>query len=154
MVFEALTLLERYHILAASSTIYRRVTIRSELSSLMANYSKIKKVKLLQSRIVIAIEGNWALEEWEDIKEIEKGIEKVKRDTEGKLNEDNMLKSKTTQDHHWKGVKGNCILGQTKQWCVSSQLYAKGPRYKGIALFPPQNCIMMLQSDLSLFKYY
>jgi len=26
--------------------------------------------------------------------------------------------------------------------------------YKGIALFPPQNCITMLRSDLILFKYY
>jgi len=25
---------------------------------------------------------------------------------------------------------------------------------KGTALFPPQNCIMMLWSNLSLFKYY
>ena len=25
---------------------------------------------------------------------------------------------------------------------------------KRTALFPPQNCIMMFQSDLSLFKYY
>jgi len=27
-------------------------------------------------------------------------------------------------------------------------------QYKGIALFLPRNCIMMLWSDLSLFKYY
>jgi len=28
----------------------------------------------------------------------------------------------------WKGAKGNCILGQTKQWYASSQLCAKDPR--------------------------
>ena len=29
---------------------------------------------------------------------------------------------------HWESAKGNCILGQTKWWCASSQLHAKGPR--------------------------
>ena len=62
------------------------------------------------------------------MKKIKRGIEKVKRDAKERLDEDNMLKSKTTQDHCWKGAKENCILGQTKQWYASSQLHAKGPR--------------------------
>jgi len=33
------------------------------------------------------------------MKEIKRGIEKVKRDAEGRLDENNMLKSKTTQDY-------------------------------------------------------
>jgi len=32
------------------------------------------------------------------MEEIERGIEKVKRDAKGKLDEDNMLESKMTQD--------------------------------------------------------
>jgi len=32
------------------------------------------------------------------MKEIERGIEKMKRDAEGRLDENNILKSKTTQD--------------------------------------------------------
>jgi len=34
------------------------------------------------------------------MEKIERGTEKVKRDAEGRLDEDNVLKSKTTQDHH------------------------------------------------------
>jgi len=59
MVFEALVLPEQHHTSAVNGTIYRRVMIRSELSSLMANYSKIKRVKPLWSRIAMAVEGNW-----------------------------------------------------------------------------------------------
>jgi len=54
---------EQYHISAAGSVIHRRVTIRSKPSSLMANYSKIKRVKPLQSCIATAVEGNWNPEE-------------------------------------------------------------------------------------------
>jgi len=54
--------------------------IRAEPSSLMANYSKIKRVKLLWSRIVMAVEGNWNLEEQEDIEEVERRTEKLRRE--------------------------------------------------------------------------
>ena len=40
-----------------------RVMIRSEPSSLMANYSKIKKIKLPQSHIAMAVKRNQNLEE-------------------------------------------------------------------------------------------
>jgi len=49
--------------IVASSVIFRRVTIRSKLSSLMVNYVKIKRVELTQSHITTTIEGNWILEE-------------------------------------------------------------------------------------------
>jgi len=45
--------------------------IRSEPLSLMANYSKIKRVEPLWSCIAIAVEGNWNPEEQKDIEEIE-----------------------------------------------------------------------------------
>jgi len=54
---------EQHHTSAAGSVIHRRVMIRSELSSLMAKYSKIKRVKPPWSRITMAVEGNWNLEE-------------------------------------------------------------------------------------------
>ena len=72
--------------------------IRAEPSSLMANYSKIKRVKLLWSRIVMAVEGNWNLEEQEDIEEVERRTEKLRREAVGRLDKDNTLKSKTTRD--------------------------------------------------------
>jgi len=40
-----------------------RVTIRSKPSSLMANYSNIKRVELPWSCIAMAVEGNWNPEE-------------------------------------------------------------------------------------------
>jgi len=40
-----------------------RVMIRSEPSSLMANYSKIKRAKLPWSCLTTAVEGNWNKEE-------------------------------------------------------------------------------------------
>ena len=54
---------EQHHISAASSIIHRRVTIRSEPSSLIVNYSKIKIVESLWSCITTAVEGNWNPEE-------------------------------------------------------------------------------------------
>ena len=62
---------EWHHILIAGSVIHRRVRIRAEPSSLIANYSKTKRVELLRSCIVIAVEGNWKLEAREDIEEVE-----------------------------------------------------------------------------------
>ena len=75
MSLEKLKQPERYHISVASSVIHRRVTIRSEPSLLMANYSKIKRVEPLWSRIVTVAEGNWNIEEREGIEEVERGIE-------------------------------------------------------------------------------
>jgi len=54
---------ERCHTPAAGGAIHRRVMIRYELSSLMANHSKIKRVASMQSHIAMAVEGNWTLEE-------------------------------------------------------------------------------------------
>jgi len=70
--------------------------IRSEPSSLMANYSKIKRVKPLWSCITAAVEGNWNLEEQKDIEEVERGTEKLRRKAAGRLEKDNALESKTT----------------------------------------------------------
>jgi len=50
---------KQYYTSAAGSTICRRVTIKSRLSLLMANYSKIKRVELLYSHIATAVEENW-----------------------------------------------------------------------------------------------
>jgi len=47
------------HTSVAGSGIHRRVMIRSEPSSLMANYSKIKRVEPLWSCLAMAVEGNW-----------------------------------------------------------------------------------------------
>ena len=91
---------KRHYTSVASSVIHRIVMIRSEPSSLMANYSKIKRVEPPQSHIVIAVEGNWNLEEWEDIEEIERRTEKLRKEVAGRLDEDNVLKSKTTWDCH------------------------------------------------------
>ena len=74
--------------------------IRSELSSLMANYSKIKRVEPPWSHFVMAVEENWNLEEQGDIKEVERRLEKLRRELARRLDKDNVLKSKTTQDRY------------------------------------------------------
>ena len=89
---------ERHYTSAASGIIHRRVMIRSKPSLLMANYSKIKRVRPPWSCITVAVEGNWNLEEQEDIGEVEKGTEKLRRETAGRLDKDNVLESKTTRD--------------------------------------------------------
>jgi len=60
---DRLALPERHHTLAANGTICRRVMIRSEPSSLIANSSKIKRVEPSQSHIAAAVKGNWNPEE-------------------------------------------------------------------------------------------
>jgi len=75
--------------------------IRSKPSSLMVNYSKIKRVKPLRSHIATAMEGNWNLEKREDIEEIERRTEKLRREEARRLDENNMLESKTTRDRHF-----------------------------------------------------
>jgi len=69
---------KQHHISATSGVIHRRVTIRSKLSSLMANYSKIKRVEPLQSHIGMAVEGNLKPEVQEDIEEIEEKTREAK----------------------------------------------------------------------------
>jgi len=86
------------HILVTGSIIHKRVTIRSELSSLMANYSKIKRVEPPWSCLAMAVEGNWNTEEWEDIEEIKRRTVKLRREVVGRLDEGNTLKSKMAQD--------------------------------------------------------
>jgi len=58
VILDGLMRPEQCHTSAAGSVIHRRVMIRSELLSLMANYSKIKIVEPPQSRIATAVEGN------------------------------------------------------------------------------------------------
>jgi len=55
---DRLTQPEQCHTSAAGGGIHRRVTIRSKPSSLMANYSKIKRVEPPWSHLVMAVEGN------------------------------------------------------------------------------------------------
>jgi len=62
----------------------------------MANYSKIKRVGPPWSCIAVAVEGNWNPEEQEDIGEVERETKKLRRETAGRLDEDNVLESKTT----------------------------------------------------------
>jgi len=54
----SLALLEQYHTLVASGAIFKRVTIRPGPSSLMANYSKIKRVEPPYSYIAMAVKEN------------------------------------------------------------------------------------------------
>ena len=75
---DGLTQPEQCHTSAAGSIIHRRVMIRSKPSLLIANYIKIKRVELIWSRIAMAVEENWTLEEWED-------IEKVRRELKERL---------------------------------------------------------------------
>jgi len=112
--FKDQALLEWCHTSVASSTIYRRVTIRFGPLPLMANYIKIKRVELAQSCIIITVEGNWTLEEWEGIEDVEREIRNLKREVEGRIDKDNVLKSKMTWDCHLllrpsKKLK-NCLL--------------------------------------------
>jgi len=55
----------------ASSIIYRRVIIRAKPSSLMANYSKIKGIESLWSRVRMSMEGIWNLKKQKNIEKVE-----------------------------------------------------------------------------------
>ena len=66
----------------------------------MANYGKIKRVELPQSHIAMAVEGNWNLEEWEGIEKEKGGTEKLRREIVERLDEDNALEGKMTQNRH------------------------------------------------------
>jgi len=66
----------------------------------MANYSKINWVKLSQSCIAVVVKGNWNPEEWEGLEKVERETKKLRREAVGRLDEDNVLEGKITQDHH------------------------------------------------------
>ena len=72
MDLDRLTQPKQRHTSVAGSVIHRRVTIRSKLLLLIANYSKIKRVEPLWSCIATAVEGNQKLEVQEDIEKVEK----------------------------------------------------------------------------------
>jgi len=84
----------------ASSVIYRRVIIRAEPLLLMANYRNIKRIEPTWSCIGMAVKGNWNLEEQKDVEELERRAEKLRREAIERLDEDNALESKMTQDCH------------------------------------------------------
>jgi len=66
----------------------------------MANYSDIKRVVPLQSRLVTVVGGNRRVEEWECIGEIRGRTGKLRREVVGRLDEENTRKNKTGQDRH------------------------------------------------------
>jgi len=66
----------------------------------MANYSDIKRVVPLQSRLVTVVGGNRRVEEWECIGEIRGRTGKLRREVVGRLDEGNTRKNKTGQDRH------------------------------------------------------
>jgi len=66
----------------------------------MANYSKIKRVEPPWSCFAMAVKRNWNLEEQEDIEEVEKRLEKLRKELARRLDKDNVLESKTTQDRY------------------------------------------------------
>jgi len=72
--------------------------IRFGPSSLMANYSEIKRVIPPQSRLVTAVEGNRKVEGWECITEVRGRTGKLRREVVGRLDEENMCENKTAQD--------------------------------------------------------
>ena len=53
-----------------------------------------------QSYITTAVEGNGNLEEQEGIEKVEKGTKKLRRETVGRLDEDNALENKITRNCH------------------------------------------------------
>ena len=53
--------------------------IRSDPLSLMANYSKIKRVEPLQGHTTMAVKGNQNPEEQEDIEEVEEKTREAKK---------------------------------------------------------------------------
>jgi len=70
--------------------------IRFGPSSLMANYSKIKRVVPLRSRLTIAVEENWKIEGWEGIEEVRGRTRKLRREVVGRLDKGSVHENKTT----------------------------------------------------------
>jgi len=71
--------------------------IRFGPSSLMANYSKIKRVIPLRSHLAMAVGENWKIEGWEGIEEVRGRTRKLRREVVGRLDERSMHENKTTQ---------------------------------------------------------
>jgi len=63
----------------------------------MANYSKIKRVVPLRSRLVTAVEGNRKVEEWECIGEVRGRTGKLRREVVERLDEGNVCENKMAQ---------------------------------------------------------
>jgi len=72
--------------------------IRSRPSSLMANYSKIKRVAPSRSHLAMAVEGNWKTEKCKYIEEIKRRTRKLRREVVGQLDKGNARENKTAQD--------------------------------------------------------
>jgi len=66
----------------------------------MANYSKIKRVVPLRSRLVTAVGGNRKVEEWECIEEVRGRTGKLRREVVGRLDEGNVCENKMAQHCH------------------------------------------------------
>jgi len=64
----------------------------------MTNYSEIKRVVPLRSRLIIAVGGNWKVKEWECIGEIRGRTGKLRREVVGRLDKGNTCENKTAQD--------------------------------------------------------
>jgi len=62
----------------------------------MANYIKIKRVKLTWGHVAITVEENWILEKWDNIENIVRRVRKLGREIEGRIDEDNILENKMT----------------------------------------------------------
>jgi len=64
----------------------------------MGNYSKIKRIVPLRSRLVTAVGGNQKVGEWECIGEVRERTRKLKREVVGRLDEGDAYENKTAQD--------------------------------------------------------
>ena len=64
----------------------------------MTNYSEIKRVIPLRSRLVMVVGGNWKIEEWECIEEVRGRTGKLRREVLGRLDEGNVCENKMAQD--------------------------------------------------------
>ena len=51
------------------------------------------------SHIVTTVEENWVLERWDSIEEVVNRIRKLEKEVKRRVDKDNMLESKTTQDY-------------------------------------------------------
>jgi len=65
---------------------------------MIANYIKIKRDESMRGYLTMAVEGNWILEEWEEIENVGKRIRKLREEIEERSDEDNVFESKMTWD--------------------------------------------------------
>jgi len=68
--------------------------------SLMANYSKIKRVIPSRSRLATAVGGNWKIEGWECIEEVRGRTRKLRREVVGRLDKGSAHENKMAQGCH------------------------------------------------------